>query len=220
LDLREKKIAQVLDENGDLGEQARRRLAKELAQVQQRTDRQLTGLHGIDMDDAAQAAFVRSIDGQRMRQLDGQDAVVGALALKAMQTLQPRFMMVVLQQVDVAHRGYWSLYTRAIANTDQLTYDIVKASQTLPFYKGRTAVVIVPDCGRSLDGKGNYGFQNHHAPDFGCRQIAMLAPGPGIRPGTVGDAAGTHADVAPTIGAMLRTPIHGTEGRVLHELWT
>lgn len=219
LDVGARKIEQVLADDA-LPDQRRRqleRMAKRLT-VQRQRARVRPG--NLDPANPAHAAFVRALDGNAYRQADGQDARVAQLALTAMRTLQPRFMMVVFQQIDIAHRGYWSLYTRAIANTDRLTAQIVEASQTLPFYRGRTAVVIVPDCGRSLDGKGNYGFQNHHAPDVGCRQIAMLALGPGLQRGAVLDAPLTQADVAPTIGAMVGVHVPGTEGRVVHELWT
>ncbi len=212
------KVNQVLADGQVEGRQRARleRMAQRLTK-QREARAQLPG--GLDPADAAHRRFIHALDGNAYRLSDGSDARVALLALNAMRTLQPRFMTVVFQQVDVAHRGYWSLYTRAIANTDRLTARIVEASQTLPFYRGKTAVFIVPDCGRSLDGMGNYGFQNHHAPDFGCRQIGMLAIGPGVRRGAVVERAVTQADVAPTIGAALGTTVPGTEGRVLHEMW-
>ena len=217
-DVRRRKVAQLL-ETDEMPAKQRRRLEKAAQRMAKAAANQPQELGGLDPGQPHHDAFLRALDPQEFRKAGGSDAQVAQLAMTAMNTLQPRFLTVVFQQIDVAHRGYWSLYTRAIANTDRLTARIVEASQTLPFYRGRTAVLIVPDCGRSLDGMGNYGFQNHHAPDFGCRQIGMLALGPGIRRGAVVEQAITQADVAPTIGAMLHTPVPGTEGRVLDELW-
>ena len=70
-------------------------------------------------------------------------------------------------EIDVAHQGSFSLYAKAIRNADRQVALLWEQIQKLPAYRDRTALIVVPDHGRNLDGMGMNGFQHHRGGDDG-----------------------------------------------------
>lgn len=130
------------------------------------------------------------------------DRLLTELALRAMEGLQPRLMMINYQDPDYVHWGNASHYTRAIAVIDQGLRQIVAAADRLEFYAGRTVFVVVPDCGRDSNSLLGVPFQ-HHFNTQSAREIWALVFGPGIVRGRVLDKAVDQSQIAATVGGVM-----------------
>ena len=121
------------------------------------------------------------------------DAMLADIACACMKRFSPHVMSVDFGEIDCAHYGSWSRYVEAIRRTDQLTWQLWQAAETLPDYRGATLMLVLPDHGRELEGPGQSGFIHHsdfytnQGADEGCRRTWMLAIGPGVKPGQMID---------------------------------
>jgi len=117
------------------------------------------------------------------------DAFLADRACVCMKRFSPHVMSVDFGEIDCAHYGSWSRYVEAIRRTDQLTWQLWQTAETLPDFRGKTLMLVLPDHGRELDQPGQSGFIHHgdfytnQRADEGCRRTWMLAIGPGIKPG-------------------------------------
>ena len=71
-----------------------------------------------------------------------------------MQQFSPQVMSVDFGEIDCAHYGSWSRYVEAIRRTDELTWRLWQAAQSLPAYRGKTLMLVLPDHGRELERPG------------------------------------------------------------------
>lgn len=142
------------------------------------------------------------------------DRLLTALALKAMEDLQPRLMMVNYQDPDYVHWGNPSHYTRAIQIIDDGLRQIVAATEALPFYRGNTVLVVTPDCGRDANPLMGVPFQHHFNSASAHETWAVLA-GPGVVRGAVLDRPADQSAIAPTIAALMGIRAPRAEGDVL-----
>jgi hypothetical protein len=147
------------------------------------------------------------------------DRLLTELALWAMRELKPRLMMINYQDPDYVHWGNASHYTRAIAVIDQGLQRLVTAADADPFFRDRTVLVIVPDCGRDTNPMMAVPYQ-HHFNSRSAHQIFALALGPGIARGRVLNKRVDQTSIAATIGAMMGVRVAAAEGRVLSEILT
>ena len=88
---------------------------------------------------------------QAWRQATGttsHDAFLADRACACMKRFSPRVMSVDFGEIDCAHYGSWSRYVEAIRRTDQLTWQLWQAAETLPGYRGATLMLVLPDHGR------------------------------------------------------------------------
>jgi hypothetical protein len=121
------------------------------------------------------------------------DAFLTTCALACMERFSPEVMSVDYGEIDCAHYGSWSRYVEAIRRTDELTWRLWQAAETLPAYRGRTLLIVLPDHGRELERPGGSGYIHHsdfytnEGADEGCRRVWMLLLGPGVAPGRVLD---------------------------------
>lgn len=145
------------------------------------------------------------------------DALLTELALRALRELRPRLMMIHYNDPDYVHWGNPSHYTEGIRVIDRGIRRLVEALETLPAYRDRTVLVVVPDCGRDENRLLRVPFQHH----FGGRsshEIFALFLGPGIARGAVVDRTVQQIDVAATVAEILGVPAPGIEGSVLGEI--
>jgi hypothetical protein len=132
------------------------------------------------------------------------DAFLAEQAVAVMKEFAPTVLVVAFGETDCAHYGSWSRYTEAIRRTDELTWQLWRAAETLPAYRGRTLLLVIPDHGRELDRPGGGGFIHHsdfytgQDEDEGCRRVWLLALGPGVAAGKKVSAAVPTTAVAPT----------------------
>ncbi len=126
-------------------------------------------------------------------------------------------MVVNFWDLDLAHFGAYSLYLEAIRRTDRLVHGLWQHAQSLPAYRERTVLIVVPELGRDGDESGN-GFQNHRSDDEACRRLWMLVVGAGVPRGAVAERRVRTLDVAPTLARVLGFKMPPGEGRALEEL--
>jgi hypothetical protein len=147
------------------------------------------------------------------------DRLLTELAVQALKHLRPRLMMINYQDCDFVHWGNPAHYSRGIAIIDQGLRDIVAAIDTDGFYRGRTALVVVPDCGRDSNPFLNIPYQHH----FGSRsahEIFALIVGPGIAEGQRMDRVVDQSQIAATVGALMGFDTAVAEGEPLAEAFT
>jgi hypothetical protein len=117
------------------------------------------------------------------------DAFLTDCAVACMRAFAPSVIAVDYGEIDCAHYGSWSRYVEAIRRTDDLTWQLWRATEELDAYRGRTLMLVLPDHGRELDRPDGWGFIHHsdfytnEGADEGCRRVWMLALGPGVEEG-------------------------------------
>jgi hypothetical protein len=135
------------------------------------------------------------------RALDSADALSLSIAKRLMAQVSPSLLLITLHDMDVAHAGAFSLYVDAIQRADRICGELWSTIQSLPEYKDRTGLFIMPDFGRDADGDpGGNGFQHHRTGSAMARTTWLLALGPGIRQNVTVDRAIQPIDLVPTIG--------------------
>jgi hypothetical protein len=145
------------------------------------------------------------------------DELTFFMTKEIMTRLAPALLLVNFWDIDVAHFGAYSLYLDAIRRTDRLVHGLWEHAQSLPAYRGRTTLIVVPEMGRDGDPSGN-GFQNHRSGDESCRRLWLLAVGAGVPRGLVSERPIRTTDVAPTLGRVLGFKMPEVQGRPLTEL--
>ena len=89
-------------------------------------------------------------------------------------------------------------------------------AESLPAYRDKTTMVVIPEVGRDGDIHGN-GFANHRSGDDSCRRVWLLALGAGVPRGVAAERVIRHIDVAPTVAKLLGFNME-SEGTPLGEL--
>ena len=143
------------------------------------------------------------------------DRVLTELAVRAIRELRAKMILINYNDPDYVHWGYMAHYTRAISIIDQEIQRLWDTVQADPEYRNNTLFVIAPDCGRDTNPFLRVPCQHHFGPGSG--KIFSLLVGPGVQPGQVVDKPVEQIDLAPTIGALTKTPFPHAEGRVLEE---
>ncbi len=124
-----------------------------------------------------------------------------------------------LNETDLeGHREDWDAYTGAAAQASEDIVAFWERLQADPVYQDNTVLIVTSDHGRHLEGVET-GWQGHGDECAGCRQVFMLAVGPGVRQGFVSDMSCSFIDVAPTAAALMDFPFPYSRGRVLTEIF-
>lgn len=144
------------------------------------------------------------------------DRVLTAMAIRAIQELRPRFMMINYTDCDYVHWGNVTHYLRGISIMDEGLRELVAAVDADAEYRENTVFVVVPDCGRDDNRFCDVPCQ-HHFGSKSSHEIFALLVGPGIARGQVVDRAVEQADVAPTIGRLMGLKTEYADGSVLSE---
>ncbi len=110
------------------------------------------------------------------------DELTFFMTKEIMNRLAPSLLVVNFWDIDIAHYGAYSLYLEAIKRTDRLVHELWQHAQSLPQYRDRTTLLVVPELGRDGDVAGN-GFANHRSGDESCRRVWLVAVGAGVPKG-------------------------------------
>jgi hypothetical protein len=145
------------------------------------------------------------------------DELTFFMTKEIMNRFAPSLMLVNFWDIDIAHYGSYSLYLQAIRRTDRLVWELWQYAQSLPAYRDRTLMIVIPEVGRDGDIHGN-GFANHRSGDDSCRRVWLLALGAGVPKGTASERPVHHIDVAPTVAQLLGFKMPGCDGKPLVEL--
>jgi len=146
------------------------------------------------------------------------DRLLTELALRALDELHPRLMMVNYQDPDYVHWGNASHYTRAIAIIDTELKRLVDHVDADPRLAGNTVFVVVPDCGRDANPMMEVPFQ-HHFNTKAAHQIWALLFGPGIVRGRVLDKPKDQTAIAATVAGLMGFRATGAETGAITELF-
>ena len=145
------------------------------------------------------------------------DELTFFMTKEIMNRLAPSLLVVNFWDIDIAHYGAYSLYLEAIRRTDRLVHELWQHAQSLPQYRDRTTLIVVPEMGRDGDVAGN-GFANHRSGDESCRRVWLVAAGRGRAEGRRDGAADPHPGRGADGGAHPRFKMPECEGRPLAEL--
>jgi hypothetical protein len=135
-------------------------------------------------------------DGERF------DAVTMQAALETLRTKRPRVMYVMLGDTDEwAHERRYDLYLDLMVKSDRFIEAMWKTAQSMPEYRGRTALVIATDHGR---GATFDDWTDHGTKVPAAERVWMAVMGPGVAPlGVRENVQTTLGQVAGTVAALL-----------------
>jgi hypothetical protein len=145
------------------------------------------------------------------------DELTFFMTKEIMNRFAPSLLVVNFWDIDIAHYGAYSLYLEAIRRTDRLVHGLWQHVQSLPAYRDRTTLIVVPELGRDSDVAGN-GFANHRSGDESCRRVWLVALGAGVPKGAGTERPIRTMDVAPTVAQILGFKMVECEGKPLAEL--
>jgi hypothetical protein len=145
------------------------------------------------------------------------DELTFFMTKEIMNRFAPSLLVVNFWDIDIAHYGAYSLYLEAIRRTDRLVHELWQHVQSLPAYRDRTTLIVVPELGRDSDVAGN-GFANHRSGDESCRRVWLVALGAGVPKGAGTQRPIRTMDVAPTVARILGFKMVECEGRPLTEI--
>lgn len=141
----------------------------------------------------------------------------------------PSLVLVNFGMIDtVAHQGNWTGYINAIRDADYLIYSLWLKIQADPVYRDKTVMLVTSDHGRHLGnktigvwkGQTVYSWMVHGDDCEGCRQIFLLALGPGVKANIEIGTTRQLIDIAPTIGALMGFSTPLAKGDVMSEMVT
>ena len=145
------------------------------------------------------------------------DRLLTELAVRALQILKPKIMMINYNDPDYVHWGNPLHYTRGVGIIDDGLRRIVNAVESDEEYRGKTVFAVVPDCGRDSNPFLAVPYQ-HHFNSRSAHEIFALFFGPGIPRGVTIDRPVEQISVAATLGRLMGVPTGFAEGPVLSEV--
>ncbi len=146
------------------------------------------------------------------------DALLTQLAVRAMEELTPRLMMINYQDPDYVHWGNPSHYYNGVATIDRGIKQLVDTAARLDAYRDNTVFVIVPDCGRDTNRAQAVPFQ-HHFNSKSAHEIFALVVGTGIAKGKVIDRPVDQTSITSTIAGLMQFPAEHAEAARLDEVF-
>jgi len=142
------------------------------------------------------------------------DRLLTELAIRAIQELRPKLLMVNYNDCDYVHWGNLTHYTRAIAIMDEGLRQLVATVEADAEYRDQTIFVIVPDCGRDNNPLADVPCQ-HHFNSRSAHEIFALIAGPGVARNVVVDKPTDQISVAGTIAKLMGFQAEYAESRIL-----
>jgi hypothetical protein len=135
------------------------------------------------------------------------DAPIMQTALEALRSRQPRVLYVMLGETDEwAHEGRYEMYLDAASRCDRFISRVWQTLQSLPAYKGQTALVLTTDHGRG-DTTKNWSDHGKGVPAAENTWMAVMGPGVaerGVREGVTATTSQLAATVAALVGEDYR----------------
>ena len=123
-----------------------------------------------------------------------------------------------LHEVDRhGHSDSWLGYSSKIEEGSENIVEFWTRIQIDPVYQDNTLLIVTTDHGRHDDGVLS-GWIDHGCSCRGCRQVFLLAIGPGIRQGFVSDEPVSFLDIAPTVAHVMGVDFPYHRGRILTEI--
>ncbi len=142
------------------------------------------------------------------------DALLTELAVRALEELRPKLMMINYNDPDYVHWGIPTHYTRGIATIDAGLERLVGALETVEGYRDNTVLCVVPDCGRDSNPAMRVPYQ-HHFRSRSSHEIFCHLSGPGIESGQRIESPVDQTSVSATIAALMGLENEWMEAPVL-----
>jgi hypothetical protein len=135
------------------------------------------------------------------------DAPIMHAAFECLKTRKPRVLYVMLGETDEwAHENRYDLYLDSAWRGDRFIRRLWDAAQSMPEYKGRTALVVGVDHGRGATAKD---WTDHGRKVPAAERTWMAVMGAGVEPLGVRQAVTvTTAQIAATVAALLGEDFH------------
>ena len=141
------------------------------------------------------------------------------VSLEVMRRFTPSLMAITFSDMEVAHFGSYSLHLGGISTVDRLVYELWNQLQTMPAYKDKTTLFVLPEFGRDFDGSNTNGFFNHRQGGDSTRITWMMCLGDAIRRAQVLEDPVTQTDICPTIARLFAVNNLQMGGKPLPGLW-
>lgn len=140
-------------------------------------------------------------------------------ARAAIEANTPIFSFINVKEVDRnGHNGVGAEYVGSIDYLDQPIVDFWNWLQTLPDYKDQTLLIISSDHGRHRTGAVD-DWVSHGDSCTGCREVATLALGPGVRQGEVIETPYTLEDIATTASWVVGVQMPYAQGVLMSDIF-
>lgn len=138
---------------------------------------------------------------------------------EVMRRFAPSFLTVTFSDMEVAHFGSYSLHLGGIRTMDRLVFEMWNLAQTLPAYKDKTTMLVLPEFGRDMDGSTTNGFFNHRQNSESTRMTWMLCLGDAVRSAQLIENPVEQTDICPTIARLFEMKNLDLPGKPLPGLW-
>jgi hypothetical protein len=141
------------------------------------------------------------------------------VAAEVLRRFAPSLLVITFSDMEVAHFGSYSLHLSGIATVDRLVYELWNLLESMPAYKGKTTLFILPEFGRDLDGSNTNGFFNHRQDSPSTRLTWMMCLGDSVRTAQIIENPVAQTDICPTVARLFGIGNLHLPGRPLPGLW-
>jgi hypothetical protein len=140
-------------------------------------------------------------------------------SMEVMRRFAPSLLAISFSDMEVAHFGSYSLHLAGISTVDRLVYELWTQLQTLPAYKNKTTLFVLPEFGRDLDGSNTNGFFNHRQNSESTRVTWMMCMGDAVRKAQTLEDPIEQTDICPTIARLFELKNLDLPGNPMPGLW-
>jgi hypothetical protein len=141
------------------------------------------------------------------------------VATEVMRRFAPSLLAITFSDMEVAHFGSYSLHLAGISTVDRLVYELWTQLQTLPAYKDKTTLFVLPEFGRDIDGSSTNGFFNHRQNSESTRLTWMMCLGDAVRKAQILEDPIEQTDICPTIARLFELKNLNLPGKPMPGLW-
>ena len=132
------------------------------------------------------------------------------VSAEVMRRFAPSMLTITFSDMEVAHFGSYSLHLAGIRTMDRLIAELWSLVESLPAYRGKTTLFVLPEFGRDLDGSTTNGFFNHRQNSDSTRSTWLYCLGEAVREPQVLTDPVEQVQIAPTLTRMYG--VQGLEG--------
>lgn len=141
------------------------------------------------------------------------------VAVEVMRRFEPSLLAITFSDMEVAHFGSYSLHLAGIATVDRLVSELWNQLETLPAYKGKTTLFVLPEFGRDMDGSTTNGFFNHRQGSDSTRITWMMCLGDAVRRPQILEDPVAQTDICTTIAGLFGLKNLDLPGNPLPGVW-
>lgn len=125
------------------------------------------------------------------------------VTLEIMRRFSPSLMVVMFSDMEVAHFGSYAMHLAGIRTVDRLVHQLWNGIQSMPAYRDKTTLFVLPEFGRDADGSSTNGFFNHRLDDEATRMSWMFAIGQSVRTPHPVERPFEQISLLPTLASIL-----------------